>query len=64
MKRGNTAFSFFALLLSFSLSLTAEEFHIVGSRAMGMGGAFVGVADDFTAVFWNCLLYTSDAADE
>ena len=43
MKRGNTALSFFALLLSFSLSLTAEEFHIVGSRAMGMGGAGVAV---------------------
>lgn len=25
----------------------------VGVRAMGMGGAFSGVADDFTAVFWN-----------
>lgn len=25
----------------------------VGVRAMGMGGAFVGVADDFTAMYWN-----------
>jgi len=25
----------------------------VGARAMGMGGAFCGVADDFTAVHWN-----------
>jgi hypothetical protein len=25
----------------------------VGARAEGMGGAFVGVADDATAVFWN-----------
>lgn len=25
----------------------------VGVRAMSMGGAFVGVADDFTAVYWN-----------
>lgn len=25
----------------------------LGSRARGMGGAFVGVADDFSAVFWN-----------
>jgi len=25
----------------------------LGSRAQGMGGAFVGVADDFSAVFWN-----------
>jgi hypothetical protein len=32
----------------------------VGARALGMGGAFVGVADDATACFWNpsglCLL--------
>jgi len=25
----------------------------VGARAMGMGGAFTGVADDFTALHWN-----------
>ena len=25
----------------------------VGTRALGMGGAFVGVADDATAVYWN-----------
>ncbi|MEN6561865.1 MAG: outer membrane protein transport protein [Acidobacteriota bacterium] len=25
----------------------------LGSRAQAMGGAFVGVADDFSAVFWN-----------
>ena len=25
----------------------------VGARAKGMGGAFVGVADDPSAVFWN-----------
>ena len=25
----------------------------VGARAMGMGGAFLGVADDFTALYWN-----------
>ena len=53
MKRGNTAFSFFALLLSFSLSLTAEEFHIVGSRAMGMGGAGVAVTRGVLSTYWN-----------
>jgi len=26
----------------------------VGARAEGMGGAFVAVADDATALFWNC----------
>ena len=25
----------------------------VGSRAIGMGGAYVGVADDYSAIFWN-----------
>ncbi len=25
----------------------------VGSRAMGMGNAYIGVADDYSAVFWN-----------
>jgi long-chain fatty acid transport protein len=25
----------------------------LGSRAMAMGGAFVGLADDFSAIFWN-----------
>ncbi|MGZ5515083.1 MAG: outer membrane protein transport protein, partial [Candidatus Aminicenantales bacterium] len=25
----------------------------LGSRAQGMGGAFVSVANDFSAVFWN-----------
>ena len=53
MKRGNTALSFFALLLSFSLSLTAEEFHIVGSRAMGMGGAGVAVTRGVLSTYWN-----------
>jgi len=30
-----------------------DNFAGVGVRAMGMGGAYVGVADDFTAVYWN-----------
>ncbi|MFT5087781.1 MAG: long-subunit fatty acid transport protein [Candidatus Latescibacterota bacterium] len=30
-----------------------DNFSGVGVRAMGMGGAFAGVADDFTAVYWN-----------
>ena len=25
----------------------------VGSRAMGMGGAYVGIADDYSALYWN-----------
>ncbi|NQW05419.1 MAG: conjugal transfer protein TraF [Acidobacteria bacterium] len=30
-----------------------QTFEVIGSRALGMGGAFVAVADDPTAVFWN-----------
>lgn len=30
-----------------------DHFSGVGVRAMGMGGAFAGVADDFSAVYWN-----------
>ena len=33
--------------------MAVDNFAGVGVRAMGMGGAFIGVADDFTAVFWN-----------
>jgi hypothetical protein len=31
----------------------AQVFESVGTRALGMGGAFVGVADDATAIYWN-----------
>jgi hypothetical protein len=31
----------------------AQTFDVVGTRAAGMGGAFVGVADDASAVYWN-----------
>lgn len=47
------------LLLLLSLPATAQEeatidnFAGLGVRSMAMGGAYVGVADDFTAVFWN-----------
>jgi long-subunit fatty acid transport protein len=47
------------LCLALVSPLAAQEeraisnFAGVGVRAMGMGGAYVGVADDFTAVFWN-----------
>jgi len=30
-----------------------DHFAGVGVRAMGMGGAFLGVADDFSALYWN-----------
>src|SRR5688572_18945412 len=41
------------LLLTRPLPLIAQTFGGVGSRAEGMGGAFVAVADDASAVYWN-----------
>ena len=46
-------------LVCVAMRATAQEeraignFAGVGVRAMGMGGAFIGVADDFTALYWN-----------
>jgi hypothetical protein len=31
----------------------AQSFAAVGTRAAGMGGAFVGMADDASAIYWN-----------
>ena len=41
------------LPLTFSVSVHAQNFGGVGARAEGMGGAFVAVADDASAVYWN-----------
>jgi hypothetical protein len=35
------------------LVAAAQSIESVGTRAQGMGGAFVGVADDASAVYWN-----------
>ena len=32
---------------------SAQVFESLGTRALGMGGAFVAVADDATATYWN-----------
>ena len=50
--------TFLTLLLLATAAAGQEEraidnFAGVGVRAMGMGGAFAGLADDFTAVYWN-----------
>ncbi|MDY6915818.1 MAG: hypothetical protein SVM86_05855 [Candidatus Cloacimonadota bacterium] len=37
-----------AALLANGLSLNS-----IGTKALGMGGAFVGLADDGTAIYWN-----------
>ena len=43
-----------AVLLGWSAaSVHAQVFETVGARALGMGGAFVAVADDATANYWN-----------
>lgn len=52
---------FLALTSSMGYAQTAQEAHVSGSpnpvgsgaRALGMGGAFIGVADDATAASWN-----------
>ena len=41
------------LLLAASTPVHAQVFESLGVRALGMGGAFVAVADDATANYWN-----------
>lgn len=41
------------LLLAASAPVHAQVFESLGVRALGMGGAFVAVADDATATYWN-----------
>lgn len=47
------SFALAFLLAVFPLSVAAQTFGGVGTRAEGMGGAFVAVADDASAVYWN-----------
>src|SRR5262245_15106390 len=42
-----------AWLVSLAAPLHAQIFESIGTRAQGMGGAFVAVADDATATWWN-----------
>jgi hypothetical protein len=44
-----------ALIIAHAATTTvsAQSFEVLGTRAAGMGGAFVGVADDASAVYWN-----------
>ena len=41
------------VLAGTALPARAQIYEIVGTRAQGMGGAFVAVADDATATWWN-----------
>ena len=47
------AFPFFSALVLAVPPAAAQVFESVGTRALGMGGAFVAVADDATATYWN-----------
>src|SRR5512138_2971525 len=52
----STALQRLLITLSFVAAATpaaAQQFEIVGTRAAGMGGAFVAVADDSSATYWN-----------
>jgi hypothetical protein len=42
-----------ALVVVCPLPAVAQMWELVGTRAQGMGGAFVAVADDATATWWN-----------
>lgn len=45
---------FVSLLVMSSLALAnGLNLNSLGSRALSMGGAFVGLADDYSAIFWN-----------
>lgn len=44
---------FATVLLSIASSTSAQIIESVGNRALGMGGAFVAVATDSTATWWN-----------
>ncbi|MBN1948776.1 MAG: hypothetical protein JW784_03460, partial [Candidatus Cloacimonetes bacterium] len=46
---------FLCLVLSGALVAQNVNFNLTGAgaRAAGMGGAFIGVADDATAIVWN-----------
>lgn len=44
-----------ALIVLASISLSANGLNLngLGSKAIAMGGAFIGQADDYSAIFWN-----------
>ncbi|MBN2134697.1 MAG: hypothetical protein JW737_03110 [Acidobacteria bacterium] len=59
MKKTSTIFFIFLMVSSltvYSQTLVESQFSAAvgsGARAMGMGGAFIAVADDATAITWN-----------
>jgi hypothetical protein len=53
LPRAIAASMFFLVVVAASGTAAAQTFETLGTRAGGMGGAFVAVADDATAVYWN-----------
>ena len=53
MKSRLILLSVFALLISTSLFAGGFQLNEHGARAMALGGAFTGVANDPSAVYWN-----------
>lgn len=55
MKKGRVCFAIIASLSVLSSLALANGLNLnsLGSRALAMGGAFVGLADDFSAIYWN-----------
>jgi len=53
MRRLSPYVSVLLCLIAWPRALGAQAIETVGERAMGMGGAFVAVADDSTATWWN-----------
>ena len=49
----------FFLMLTMTAFLSAPalpnglNLNSIGTKALAMGGAFVGLADDFSAIYWN-----------
>jgi hypothetical protein len=53
MQKSISAVSLCAFLLVSPFRASAQTFETIGIRAQGMGGAFVAVADDASATWWN-----------
>ena len=55
MKRSRTLISTVLVVMMFAGGLFANGLSLnsIGTRAMSMGGAFVGLSNDLTAIYWN-----------
>lgn len=55
MKRTKIIFFILAFLVFLTSMALANGLNLnsIGSKALAMGGAFVGLADDFSAIYWN-----------